>query len=319
MYPNNEACNDEDTWCYGTAEQDFSRLDSLLPTCFSKVIVSRSAAGKLIDEGRVLVNGRIGKASTKGFAGDEIRVLLPTPTPVEAIPEDIPLDIVYEDSHIVVVNKPRGMVVHPAAGNACGTLVNALLFHCKDLSTIGGQVRPGIVHRIDKDTTGLIVSAKNDQAHLALSKQLKDHSMHRIYWAVVEGIVKDDSGTVSASIGRSLKDRKKMCVMPNGKHAVTHYTVLARNHKTKTTLIQCKLETGRTHQIRVHMAYLGHPVVGDPVYGIKNVRGMKGQALHARQLILNHPLDGRNMTFEAALPDDFKHLLKICGLEEEIG
>lgn len=303
-------------WTLGIAECDYERLDAFLPTCFTEEIVSRSAARKLIDEGRVLVNGRRTKASYKGTAGDEIRVQLPEPAPVEALPECIPLDIVYEDAHIIVVNKPRGMVVHPAAGNLTGTLVNALLYHCEDLSSIGGQIRPGIVHRIDKDTTGLIVSAKNDGAHLALSNQLSDHSMHRIYLAVVEGIVKDDAGTISANIGRSLKDRKKMCVTPSGKQAVTHYTVLARNSQSRTTLVSCKLETGRTHQIRVHMAYIGHPVVGDPVYGVKNTRGMSGQALHAQRLILHHPTEAREMIFHADPPDDFMGLLKRCGIEE---
>lgn len=302
-------------WTLGIAECDYDRLDAFLPACFPEEILSRSSARKLIDDGRVLVNGKTPKASSKGVTGDEIRVLLPEPIPVEALPEAIDLDVVYEDSHIIVVNKPRGMVVHPAAGNPNGTLVNALLYHCKDLSSIGGQVRPGIVHRIDKDTTGLIVSAKNDGAHMALSAQLSDHSMHRVYLAVVEGIIKDEEGTVSAPIGRSLRDRKKMCVIPSGKPAVTHYTVLARSESSRTTLVSCKLETGRTHQIRVHMAYLGHPVVGDPVYGLKNLRGMAGQALHAQQLILRHPEDQREMVFCAMPPEDFMALLKKCGLE----
>ena len=185
------------------------------------------------------------------------------------------------------------------------------------MSAIGGVVRPGIVHRIDKDTTGLLVVAKDDQTHIALSAQLKDHSMHRIYVAVVEGIVKEDQGTICAGIGRSLKDRKKMCVTEKGRDATTHYTVLERNYQSRTTLIRCKLETGRTHQIRVHMAYLGHPVVGDPVYGIRNTRGMAGQALHAMQLILEHPVTKEKMTFEAPVPDDFKRLLKTCHLEGE--
>lgn len=299
------------------APTDFSRLDALLPVLFPEAIPSRSRACKLIEAERVWVNDKLGKASSKGKMGDEIRVLLPPPEPAQAEPENILLDIVYEDNAIIVINKPRGMVVHPAAGNLTGTLVNGLLYHCKDLSAIGGVVRPGIVHRIDKDTTGLLVVAKDDQTHLALSAQLKDHSMHRIYVAVVEGIVKEDTGTIYAGIGRSQKDRKKMCVTDKGKEATTHFTVLERNYQSRTTLVRCQLETGRTHQIRVHMAYTGHPVVGDPVYGIKHTRGMAGQALHAMQLVLCHPNTGEAMTFEAAVPEDFKGLLKTCHLEGE--
>ena len=299
------------------AEADFARLDAILPSVFPDAIPSRSRACKLIEGERVWVNGNLGKASGKGKMGDEIRVLLPPSEPAQAEPEAIPLDVVYEDTAIIVINKPRGMVVHPAAGNPTGTLVNGLLYHCKDLSAIGGVVRPGIVHRIDKDTTGLLVVAKDDQTHLALSDQLKDHSMHRIYVAVVEGIVKEDTGTICAGIGRSQKDRKKMCVTDKGRAATTHFTVLERNCQSRTTLVRCQLETGRTHQIRVHMAYLGHPVVGDPVYGIKNARGMEGQALHAMQLVLEHPNTKEKMTFEAPVPADFQRLLKTCHLEGE--
>ena len=307
----------EDEELIAATSTDFSRLDALLPVLFPEAIPSRSRACKLIENERVWVNGKQGKASGKGKMGDEIRVLLPPPEPAQAVPEDIPLDIVYEDNAIIVINKPRGMVVHPAAGNPTGTLVNGLLYHCQGLSAVGGVVRPGIVHRIDKDTTGLLVVAKDDQTHLALSEQLKDHAMHRIYVAVVEGIVKEDTGIICAGIGRSQKDRKKMCVTEKGRTATTHFTVLERNCQSRTTLVRCQLETGRTHQIRVHMAYLGHPVVGDPVYGIKNARGMKGQALHAMQLVLCHPGTGKTMTFEAPVPADFKGLLKTCHLEGE--
>ncbi len=307
----------EDEELIAVADTDFSRLDAILPSLFPDTIPSRSRACKLIEAERVWVNGKLGKASGKGKMGDAIRVLLPLPEPAQAEPENIPLDIIYEDNAIIVINKPRGMVVHPAAGNPTGTLVNGLLYHCKDLSAIGGVVRPGIVHRIDKDTTGLLVVAKDDQTHLALSAQLKDHSMHRIYVAVVEGIVKEDAGTICAGIGRSQKDRKKMCVTDKGREAITHFTVLERSYQSRTTLVRCQLETGRTHQIRVHMAYLGHPVVGDPVYGIKNARGMEGQALHAMQLVLCHPNTGEKMTFDAPVPEDFRRLLKTCHLKGE--
>ncbi len=316
MLQNREDWLEEEQWLCVQAETHFERLDAMLPVLFPEEINSRSSARKLIDDCRVWVGNKVGKASTKGEAGDEIRVLMPPPAPIEAVGEDIPLDIVYEDADIIVVNKCRGMVVHPAVGNPNGTLVNALLYHCKDLSTIGGVIRPGIVHRIDKDTTGLLVVAKNDKAHLGLSAQLKDHSMHRIYMAVVEGIIKDEEGTVSANIGRSLRDRKKMCVIPTGREAITHYTVVDRNLQSRTTLVSCRLETGRTHQIRVHMAYLGHPVVGDPVYGLKNARGMVGQALHAYRLILRHPVQGHEMIFHAPPPEDFDRLLKTCRLSK---
>lgn len=316
MLRNHEDWLEEEQWLCAQAENPFERLDTILPALFPEEINSRSSARKLIDDGRVWVGNKVGKASTKGGAGDEIHVLMPPPAEILAVGEDIPLDIVYEDADIIVVNKRRGMVVHPAAGNPKGTLVNALLYHCKDLSAIGGVVRPGIVHRIDKDTTGLLVVAKNDKAHLALSAQLKDHSMHRIYMAVVEGIIKDEEGTVSAKIGRSLRDRKKMGVVPTGRDAITHYTVVDRNFQSRTTLVSCKLETGRTHQIRVHMAYLGHPVVGDPVYGLKNSRGMAGQALHAYRLVLRHPVQGDERIFYAPPPEDFNRLLKTCHLSK---
>ncbi|MBO5417363.1 MAG: RluA family pseudouridine synthase [Clostridia bacterium] len=282
------------------------RIDSYIA---SVTELSRSNVQKLIEGGAILVNGKTCKANYKLRAGDVAEIQMPEPEDIEALPENIPLDIIYEDSDIIVINKARGMVVHPAAGNYTGTLVNALLYHCKDLSDINGVRRPGIVHRIDKDTTGLLAVAKNNNAHLALAEQLQDHTMSRVYYAVVEGIIGENSGTVNAPIGRHDNDRKKMAVNTRvGKPAVTHFEVLER--LDNCTLVKCRLETGRTHQIRVHMAYTGHPVTGDPVYGIKNTRGMDGQALHAGELTLIHPATGEPVTFKAPLPEDFEKLLK---------
>lgn len=282
------------------------RIDSYIA---SVTELSRSNVQKLIEGGAILVNGKTCKANYKLRAGDVAEIQMPEPEDIEALPENIPLDIIYEDSDIIVINKARGMVVHPAAGNYTGTLVNALLYHCKDLSDINGVRRPGIVHRIDKDTTGLLAVAKNNSAHLALAEQLQDHTMSRVYYAVVEGIIGENSGTVNAPIGRHDSDRKKMAVNTRvGKPAVTHFEVLERFDNC--TLVKCRLETGRTHQIRVHMAYTGHPVTGDPVYGIKNTRGMDGQALHAGELTLIHPATGEPVTFKAPLPEDFEKLLK---------
>lgn len=270
---------------------------------------SRSSVQKLIGGQAVLVNGMECRSNYKVRRGDAIDIKLPEPEEAEAVPENIPLDIVYEDGDIIVINKPRGMVVHPAAGNYTGTLVNALLWHCRDLSDINGVKRPGIVHRIDKDTTGLIAVAKNNAAHLYLAEQLKSHSMSRVYFALAEGIINETGGTVNAPVGRHENDRKKMCVnVKNGKPAVTHFEVIERFRDC--TFIKCSLETGRTHQIRVHMAYIGHPVAGDPVYGRRNDRGLSGQALHAGRLTLRHPANGVLMTFEAPLPDDFERLLQ---------
>ena len=282
------------------------RIDSYIA---SVTELSRSNVQKLIEGGAILVNGKTCKANYKLRAGDVAEIQMPEPEDIEALPENIPLDIIYEDSDIIVINKARGMVVHPAAGNYTGTLVNALLYHCKDLSDINGVRRPGIVHRIDKDTTGLLAVAKNNNAHLALAEQLQDHTMSRVYYAVVEGIIGENSGTVNAPIGRHDNDRKKMAVNTRvGKPAVTHFEVLER--LDNCTLVKCRLETGRTHQIRVHMAYTGHPVTGDPVYGIKNTRGMDGQALHAGELTLIHPATGEPVTFKAPFPEDFEKLLK---------
>ena len=236
-------------------------------------------------------------------------MLLPDPQPVEIVPQNIPLDVVYEDDDVIVVNKPVGLVVHPAPGHPDGTLVNALLYHCGDsLSGINGELRPGIVHRIDRDTSGLIIAAKNDRAHLALAAQLQDHTLARVYEAVAVGGFKEDSGTVNAPIGRHPVDRKKMAVDPKGRPAVTHWKVLGRY--PGCTHLECRLETGRTHQIRVHMAYLGHPLLGDTVYGAKKpVPGLAGQCLHARRLRFIHPTTGQPVELECPLPEWFTNLL----------
>ena len=277
--------------------------------------VSRSAAARLIDEGNVTVGGKNVPKNLKLSVGAEVEVILPEPEPSEALPEDIPLDVVYEDSDIIVVCKPQGMVVHPAAGNTTGTLVNALLYHCRDsLSGIGGVVRPGIVHRIDKDTGGLLVVAKNDDAHISLAEQIKVHSARRIYTAIALGNFKEDEGTVNAPIGRHPVDRKKMAVIRGGdkraREAVTHWRVLERYGQF--TLLRCELETGRTHQIRVHMASIGHPLLGDSVYGgagtqfeSKNKKLITGQCLFAAELKLRHPRTNKEMTFTADLPENF--------------
>lgn len=285
------------------------RLDKFLAT--ASIGLSRSMAVTLIETRSVTVNGKFCDKKQKLHADDTIRVTIPDPEPYEAKAEAIPLDVVYEDSNLLVVNKPKGMVVHPAAGNYDGTLVNALLYHCGDsLSGINGVLRPGIVHRIDKDTSGLLIVAKNDAAHKQLAEQIKEHSFTREYEAVVFGSLKDDAGTVDAPIGRHPVDRKKMCVTPkNSKRAVTHYRVLDRYRGY--THISCTLETGRTHQIRVHMAYLGHPVAGDPVYGVKNERvSFTGQCLHARKIGFVHPATGQYLEFCADLPPYFQDFLR---------
>ena len=294
---------------------DGERLDLVLGQQMPGL--SRSAAQKLMENGLVTCGGRAVKKNTRVIAGDVIAVTLPEPEPSEARPENIPLDIVWEDGDIIVVNKPRGMVVHPAPGHADGTLVNALLYHCgSDLSGIGGVIRPGIVHRIDKDTSGLLVAAKNDAAHASLSAQLADRSLSRIYQAVVCGRLRDDEGTIDAPIGRHPTDRKRMAVTDrNSRPAVTHYRVLTRY--SGYTFVECRLETGRTHQIRVHMAHVGHPLLGDMVYGHKKPeKGLSGQCLHAFFLKLVHPSPGKPMSFTAPLPDWFTDVLARLGPEE---
>ncbi|HOQ06822.1 MAG TPA: RluA family pseudouridine synthase [Clostridiales bacterium] len=272
---------------------------------------SRSYVERLIEQGNVTVGGKTVKAGYKLKDGDTVQVGIPEPKPLEVTAEDIPLDIIYEDEDIIVINKPRGMVVHPAAGNYSGTLVNALLKHCSgSLSDINGVIRPGIVHRIDKDTSGVLVIAKNNSAHAILSGKLKEHDVNRIYIAVAEGNVPADRGKVDAPIGRHPVDRKKMAVnMKNGRRAVTHFRVLERFKSS--TLLELKLETGRTHQIRVHMAYIGHPLVGDTVYGRKKQKyGFEGQALHAAVLGFTHPRTGEYVEFSADPPQEFRELVE---------
>lgn len=287
--------------------------------------LSRSALTKLIENGSITVNGKAVSKNYRMNADDVVEIHLPDPEPCEAIPQNIPLDIVYEDDDLIVINKPVGMVVHPAAGNPDGTLVNALLYHCKDsLSGIGGVVRPGIVHRIDKDTSGLLVVAKNDETHLALAAQLKGHHIRRTYYAIAIGNLKEDSGTVDAPIGRHPVDRKRMAVIRNAdlkaRDAVTHWTVLARGYAENQafTLVRCDLETGRTHQIRVHMASIGHPLLGDPIYGgngtqfeAKHKKLIGGQTLHAKELEFVHPKTNKLVRFECPLPADMEKLVEI--------
>ena len=271
---------------------------------------SRSAITKNIQKGLVLVNGKVVSKSYKLCVKDCIEMTVEDPVELDVLPQDIPLDIVYEDDDLLVVNKPKGMVVHPAAGNYTDTLVNALMYHCKDsLSGINGVLRPGIVHRIDKNTSGLLIVAKNDKAHNHLALQIKEHSFTREYVTVVYGNIKDDSGTVDVPIGRHPIDRKKMCVIDkNSKHAVTHFEVLERF--SGYTMLRCKLETGRTHQIRVHMAYIGHPVAGDDVYGPKKViKALGGQCLHAQKIGFIHPTSNEYLEFTSELPQYFSEFL----------
>ncbi|MDN3954065.1 RluA family pseudouridine synthase [Sporolactobacillus laevolacticus] len=269
---------------------------------------SRNRLQQLIKDGNILVNGSAVKTSYRMKEDDEVLVHLPEPEPLDVEPEDLPLDIVYEDSSVIVINKPRGMVVHPAPGHLKGTLVNALLGHCHDLSGINGIMRPGIVHRIDKETSGLLMVAKTDEAHHSLAAQLKDKTTQRLYLAIVHGILPHDEGTINAPIGRADKDRKKMAVTEkNSKHAVTHFKVLERF--SRYTYVACRLETGRTHQIRVHMAYIGHPLAGDPKYGPRKTLPIQGQALHAAELGFTHPVTHQFMLFQAPLPRDMEQLL----------
>ncbi len=283
-----------------------ARLDVV---CLEKVDKTRSALKKLIDEGLITVNGKPEKAGKTVKSGDKIEISLPDAKPLDLEPENIPLEIVYQDEDIAVINKPQGLTVHAGNGVKGATLVNALLYHLDSLSGINGVIRPGIVHRIDKDTSGLLVVAKNDRAHISLSEQIKDKTCGRIYVALLEGVVKDDKGVISTLIGRSDKNRTMMAVKTTGRRAVTHYEVIKRYKDF--TLCRFILETGRTHQIRVHAKYMGHPVVGDPVYGYKKQAfKLNGQLLHAQKLQLNHPSTGERMTFEAPLPEYFSEVLK---------
>lgn len=290
------------------------RIDSYVANSLDEL--SRSYVQKLIDEGMIKVNDKLVKPNYKVKIDDIITVGIPEPVKLEVKAEDIKLDILYEDDDVIVVNKPQGMVVHPAAGNYTGTLVNALLYHCTNLSGINGVLRPGIVHRIDKDTSGVLVVAKNDMAHRNLAKQIKEHTVNRRYIALVEGVIKTECGTVEGAIGRNPTDRKKMDIVQNGKPAITHFKVLRRFKNY--TLIEAKLETGRTHQIRVHMSHIGHPVVGDPLYGVKKQKfNLKGQALHAAVLGFMHPRTGDYMEFRAPLPDYFKKLISVLDADNQ--
>ena len=292
-----------------TTESDAgTRLDAYLAAILENT--TRSGAVKLIEGGRVTCSGKALAKNYKLRGGEALDVELPDPAPIELVAQDIPLDIVYEDADVIVVNKPKGLVVHPAPGHPDGTLVNALMYHCGDsLSGIGGELRPGIVHRIDRDTSGLIIAAKNDMAHQGLSNQLQDHTLSRIYRCIVAGNLREDSGTVDAPIGRHPVDRKKMAVVADGRRAVTHWKVLERFQGF--TYVECRLETGRTHQIRVHMAHIGHPILGDTVYGSKKpVSGLQGQCLHAVGLRFLHPRTGEPVELKCGLTEEFETQLK---------
>ena len=289
-------------------ESKNQRLDAFLASSLDGL--TRSQAARLIESGEVAVNGETAGKSYKLAGGENIAVTLPEPEPVEAVPQDIPLDVVYEDADVIVVNKPSGMVVHPAPGHPDGTLVNALLYHCAGtLSGVGGALRPGIVHRIDRDTSGLIIAAKNDAAHQYLSAQLADHTLARTYECIVVGALREDRGTVDAPIARHPTDRKRMAVVAGGREAVTHWEVIARY--PGYTHVRCRLETGRTHQIRVHMAYIGHPILGDTVYGAKKeVPGLTGQCLHAVGLRFLHPRTHEVVELSCPLPEEFTRMLQ---------
>lgn len=315
-YVNNEEFADDelsDDIIEISATDNGERIDKYLSEKFSEY--SRSYIKGLIDDGRVSVSGKTVKSSFKVFNGAAITVNIPPLKEVEIIPENIPLDILYEDEDVILINKPKRMVVHPAAGHYTGTLVNALMYHCKEnLSGINGELRPGIVHRIDMDTTGVIIVCKNDVSHRLIAEQLKEHSIKRKYQAIVYGAFKMDEGTIEGPIGRSKTDRKKMAIVPDGKAAITHYRVI-KNYTSPNgnnfAHIECELETGRTHQIRVHMASIGHPLLGDEVYGAaKNPFKLQGQTLHAEMLGFVHPCTGEYMEFHAPLPQYFLELLK---------
>ncbi|MFB5194103.1 RluA family pseudouridine synthase [Bacillus sp. AFS073361] len=286
-------------------EQKGDRIDKVISGLDEEW--SRTQVQQWIKEGNITVNGQQIKTNYKCSLNDQIEITIPDPEELDVVPEDLNLDIYYEDSDVLVVNKPRGMVVHPAPGHMSGTLVNGLMFHCKDLSGINGVLRPGIVHRIDKDTSGLLMVAKNDLAHESLVNQLVAKSVTRKYKAIVHGVIPHDFGTVDAPLGRDTKDRQSMTVVDHGKHAVTHFHVLERYKDF--TFVECQLETGRTHQIRVHMKYIGYPLAGDPKYGPKKTLDINGQALHAGVLGFNHPRTNEYLEFEAPLPEDIESLL----------
>ena len=290
------------------------RLDSYIVT--EDKDLSRATIQRLSEEGNILVNGTIKKNSYKVKTGDIIEINIPEIKETKLEAQDIPIEIVYEDSDIIVVNKPKGLVVHPANGNLDGTLVNAIMNICKDsLSGIGGEKRPGIVHRLDKDTSGLLIIAKNDKAHINMSEQIKNRKVNKKYIALVRGVIKENEATINMPIARSKKDRKKMAVDKNGKEAITHFKVLKRYDNY--TLLEIKIDTGRTHQIRVHMSEIGHPVIGDEVYSNgKNEFNVKGQMLHAKSLDFTHPITGKKMHLEADIPDYFKNVIQICDAKQ---
>ncbi|EUJ37346.1 RluA family pseudouridine synthase [Brochothrix campestris] len=289
-----------------TEEVVDQRLDKALSTVDPEI--SRTQAVAMVKDGIITVNGEVKKAKYKVQLNDIIDYAIKEPEELVIEAEDIPLDVIYEDEDVIVVNKPQGMVVHPSAGHTSGTLVNALMHHCKDLSSINGVIRPGIVHRIDKDTSGLLMVAKNDKAHIALAQELKDHKADRHYLALVHGEITHSKGTIDAPVGRSKTDRQKMAVVDHGKPAVSHFEVL--EHFVNFTLVECQLETGRTHQIRVHFRYIEHPLAGDPKYGPKKTIGTDGQFLHAKTLAFTHPRTGEKMTFEAPLPKNFNDMIE---------
>lgn len=288
-------------------EEKGKRLDTYIPSVDTDI--TRTSAQRLIEDGNILVNGKNAKVSYKIQENDKISVEIPEPKQIELKAQDIPIEIVYEDSDIIVVNKPKGMVVHPANGNPDGTLVNAIMAICKDsLSGIGGEIRPGIVHRIDKDTSGLLIVAKNDNSHVKMSEQIKNHEVKKTYIALVRGVFKENEATIDMPIGRSTSDRKKMAVNKNGKNAITHIKVLKRFDKY--TLLQVNIETGRTHQIRVHLSHIGYPIVGDYTYSNgKNEFDVVGQCLHAQKLEFKHPITQKDMCLETELPQYFKDIL----------
>ena len=295
-------------------EEEGKRIDAYLA---KKEDISREHVQRLIKEENILVNGKKTKPAYKVQENDKISLEEEQPKEIELKAQEIPIEIIYQDDDIIVVNKPKGMVVHPGNGNPDGTLVNSLMAICKDsLSGIGGEIRPGIVHRLDKDTSGVLVVAKNDKAHINLSNQIKNHEVEKTYIALVRGIVKENEATINMPIGRNKNDRKKMAVEKDGKEAITNFKVLERYPKDNCTLLEVKIETGRTHQIRVHLSHIGYPVIGDEVYSNgKNKWGIKGQCLHAKKLKFKHPITGKEMEFEAELPDYFKEVLRQLGTE----